>query len=87
MMEYTCPVCGYDRLTEAPYDERGNASYSICPCCDTEFGYDDATAKHETLRNRWIEKGTPWWSKYTPPYVGWNPVTQLDNLRRMSGAK
>jgi hypothetical protein len=36
---YSCPVCGLDGLQE-PGDAEF-ASFEICPCCGTEFGYDD----------------------------------------------
>jgi hypothetical protein len=54
---FTCPVCGYDRLTTKPYetwpppdgveltppyeDLLGRASYEVCPQCGFEFGNDD----------------------------------------------
>ena len=50
----TCPVCGYQHLSQPPYDGHGCASFDICPCCGTEFGYDDSSATHEVLRRRWI---------------------------------
>lgn len=37
-MNYTCPVCYYDKLDEPPYDETGFGSFDICPQCGTEFG-------------------------------------------------
>lgn len=37
-MNYTCPVCYYDKLDESPYDETGFGSFNICPQCGTEFG-------------------------------------------------
>jgi transcription elongation factor Elf1 len=59
---FACPVCGYAGLDEAPYDELGCASYGICPCCGTQFGYDDASVAHADLREAWISNGMPWWS-------------------------
>lgn len=73
-----CPVCGFIGLDEPPYDETGCPSYVICPCCGTEFGYDDTTAAHRELRIRWISGGMLWWSKREPPPSGWNPKKQLD---------
>lgn len=50
-----CPVCGYlGCLIE---------DWHICPCCGTEFGYDDAGRTHAELRRRWIDGGMKWWSK------------------------
>lgn len=70
-MNYTCPVCGYDNL------ERPPADYHICPCCGTEFGYDDFTFSHGELRKRWIANGMRWHRRRTGPPPGWNPITQL----------
>jgi hypothetical protein len=41
---YRCPVCSATSLTEPAYDYFGLPSYSICPDCGTEFGFDDAYA-------------------------------------------
>ncbi len=70
-MTYHCPVCGYANLVEPPAD------YNICPCCGTEFGYDDLAHSWEQLRQRWLSKGAPWFSRHTPPPSEWNPVAQL----------
>jgi len=72
-----CPVCGFPRLDEPPYDEDGCATFGICPSCGTEFGYDDSNIKHEELRRRWIEKGMPWWSQRQGPPEGWDGHRQL----------
>ena len=71
MNRITCPVCGYDRLDKPPAD------FAICPCCGTEFGYDDYAASIEELRLRWIRSGAPWFSRHTPPPPAWNPYRQL----------
>lgn len=74
---YVCPVCGYPSLTEAAYDGHGCASYDICPCCGTEFGYDDSTVVHSDLRRKWVSEGMQWWSKYQPKPDDWDPIKQL----------
>jgi hypothetical protein len=74
---FICPVCGYAKLKEPPYDEYGCATYSICPCCGTEFGYDDSSKTHTSLREKWIALGMPWWSTYISPPDGWSPLQQL----------
>jgi hypothetical protein len=74
---FSCPVCRYAQLREQPYDEYGCATYSICPCCGTEFGYDDSIKTHIVLREKWISLGMPWWSTHILPPDGWNPVQQL----------
>ena len=70
-MKYTCPVCGYDQLIYPPKD------YMICPCCLTEFGYDDFTASHAQLRAKWIAEGAVWKSKHTPAPNNRSPLRQL----------
>lgn len=72
-----CPVCGYTQLSEPAYDKSGLASFQVCPCCGTQFGYDDATTTHDALRERWMTGGKLWWSSATPPPRGWNPEEQL----------
>ena len=74
---YMCPVCGYFGLTEPAYDEQGCSSFEICPCCGSEFGYDDATLSHEHLRENWVKNGALWWSSSVLPPVGWDPIQQL----------
>jgi hypothetical protein len=78
---YTCPVCGFGGLSEPPYDEHGNASFDICPCCGTEYGYHDATASHDELRRLWLAAGAPWRSQAVPPPPGWDPRSQLAAAR------
>lgn len=70
-MTYRCPVCGYTQLPRPPCD------YLICPCCGTEFGYDDYATVHEQLRQRWMALGAPWFSRTRLVPQGWNSVVQL----------
>lgn len=70
-VNFTCPICRYDKLTDPPAD------HEICPCCGTEFGEDDYDKTHETLRWNWIARGMPWFSRQTKPPANWNPETQL----------
>jgi len=51
--------------------------FHICPCCGTEFGYDEFGLSHSYLRGQWIRLGCKWWSKYDQPPAGWNPRQQL----------
>lgn len=74
---FICPVCGYPDLDEAAYDSYGCATYNICPCCGTEFGYDDSEISHFSLRQRWITNGMKWWSEHLPPPDNWSPIQQL----------
>ena len=68
-MKYRCPVCLFARLPYPPSD------YHICPCCGTEFGYDDAEFSHEQLRQMWVASG-PYWFFGKPPQ-NWDPWMQL----------
>src|ERR1700676_2960496 len=68
-MNFSCPVCFYDRLPYPPRD------YHICPCCGTEFENDDASVSHEELLHRWIREGAKWFDG-TPPQA-WDPWSQL----------
>src|ERR1700745_2695211 len=74
---FVCPVCGYAGLGEAPYDEFGCASFGICPCCGTEFGYDDSSVAHADLRKKWVSGGMLWWSNRLLAPRGWDPVAQM----------
>lgn len=65
-----CPVCGYE-LDTPP------VNHSICPCCGTEFGYQDRGRSYEELRSSWIERGAHWWSPVDPLPTNWNSSTQL----------
>jgi transcription elongation factor Elf1 len=75
--KFVCPVCGYAGLSEPPVDEKGCASFEICPSCGTEFGYDDAKRSHADLRNAWLSAGAPWRSRATQPPPGWSGLEQL----------
>jgi len=79
-LRFSCPVCGFDRLTAPPYDEFNCATFEICPSCGTEFGYDDANVSVAILRQNWIEKGMPWFSQNTPKPMDWDPFDQLKNV-------
>lgn len=80
-----CPVCGYDGLLEPAYDSFGDPSFEICPCCSVEFGYEDASRSHESLREEWVAKGMPWWSDVRKPPAGWDPVKQLRTVTESPG--
>lgn len=54
--------------------EEGN----ICPCCGTEFGYDDDLGvTYRQLRDLWVQNGAPWFSPVVTPKPDWNPLRQL----------
>jgi hypothetical protein len=78
-MKYTCPVCGWPELHEAPRDSEGGASFEICPSCGFEFGFDDDDQglTYEAARAAWIEAGMQWWSTSRPGPVDWDAAKQL----------
>lgn len=70
---YICPVCGYPDL------DTPSRMGEICPSCGVEFGYDDDLGvSYEDLRNRWLERGAPWFSRATHPPPQWNALNQLE---------
>ena len=81
-MDTLCPVCGM-HLDSAAWTD-GLASFDICPCCGTQFGYDDCCggdaavrrAWYRQARKAWVAGGMRWWSSHKPP-AGWDPVRQL----------
>ena len=78
---YICPVCGYDKLMEEPFDKDGNPSYEICNCCGFEFGYDDGSegVTPDFYRKEWIGQGAKWFNiKFKPEE--WNLQEQLKNI-------
>lgn len=78
---YICPICGYNKLVEKPYDNKGNPSYEICNCCGYEYGFDDGSCSmnFDEYRKSWISKGAKWFNpKKKPP--NWSLQAQLSNL-------
>jgi hypothetical protein len=86
-----CPVCGIlgrPGEEDAWHDigERSVnglpivlGSYSICPCCNTEFGNDDAPNPGESLAHAWASLRRRWLDR-----VGWTKDA-LEQLRRNLG--
>ena len=62
-----CPVCGF-----GPWEE-SIVSCDICPCCFTEYGFDDTEARQK----EWIKK--PWFEKQEYMPSDWDPRKQLAN--------
>jgi hypothetical protein len=71
---HICPICGYDRLSEPPLN------FTICPCCGTEFEYDDVLSSRAQLRAGWLRDGAKWWSTVDSPPIGWDPFLQVSQL-------
>jgi hypothetical protein len=76
-MTYLCPVCAFAGLTEPHVDVTGSPTYSICPCCGTQFGADDLEKPHEELRQEWVAAGAEWWSQNELAPPGWDAKAQL----------
>lgn len=80
-----CLVCGLDCVTVGvgePWGASGrDPSFDFCPCCGTEFGYQDSTLDGaRASRRRWLSAGAKWtYPKYGPP-VGWTAESQLEAL-------
>ncbi len=82
-----CPVCGYSKLSDTPYDECGFPTYIICPCCGFEFGFDDESNgfSFEEYRNKWIANGFVFFNKKKKPHL-WNInmlKKQLENIEKV----
>jgi hypothetical protein len=67
----TCPVCGYLYLSNDAIN------HGICPSCGVEFGYDDVTRTHESLRLEWFRHGAEWFDKNVSPPLQWDPIEQV----------
>lgn len=70
-MSHQCPVCGFTGLVDPPAD------FEICPCCGTEFGFDDDLKSHAELRMEWVMGGMHWFSNANHAPPNWDPVNQL----------
>ena len=62
-----CPICGF-----GPWDEP-IASCDICPCCFTEYGFDDTKDRQgKWIKEKWFEN-----KDFLPD--NWDPDLQLNN--------
>jgi transcription elongation factor Elf1 len=78
---YLCPVCGFDKLKEPPYNKAKEPSYEICPCCGFEFGFDGVNSPtiFADFRRDWIENGAFWFMLKSKP-KDWDLKKQLKNI-------
>jgi hypothetical protein len=83
-----CPVCGFDGLSEAAFDEHGMPSYEVCPCCGFEFGFDSQNdpVAFGRYRATWLKSGASWFLKKRKP-KRWNKLRQLKNLSGSQGPR
>jgi hypothetical protein len=56
-----CRVCGY-RSEIAPWGSDGRQpTFAICPCCECEWGYQDALPESaRAYRATWLAAGAKW---------------------------
>lgn len=79
---FICPVCGFDGLEEKALDNetwKDYYTYEVCPCCDTEFGFDNYKFSYSTLRTNWFKNGASFKYLEDKP-EDWNLENQLKNL-------
>lgn len=84
-MNYICLICGFDKLYEPPYDKYSCASFEICPCCGTEFGYHIVHPNQEKitlLKEKWIKNGMIFNNNNRIP-LNWSSSEQLKNLNKI----
>lgn len=77
-----CPVCGFEYLDEKVLDNetwKDFYTYEICPCCDTEFGFDNCNCSYSDLRIKWFKGGAKFNYNNDMP-ENWNLENQLKNL-------
>ena len=77
---FLCRVCGLEQA-DPPWGEDGKtASFLICHCCGTEFGYEDVKPiSAKKARERWLSQGSPWfWPKDKPE--NWDLEEQLQQI-------
>lgn len=75
-----CRVCGHDH-GDFIWGEDGNtASFEICDCCGTEFGYEDATLEGIIKkRKEWIDSGAHWNNSKAKPQ-NWTLEKALESI-------
>lgn len=62
-----CRVCGYRWPTPPWGDDGESPDFDICPCCEVEAGYEDASPEGaRRYRAEWLANGAPWADESTP---------------------
>ena len=73
---FGCPICGHP-LPEAPYEPgNGEPSFTWCPCCECQFGWDDRIGprdlpgskllRWDELRREWERRAPPCGEEHLP---------------------
>ncbi|REK84672.1 hypothetical protein DY245_42135 [Streptomyces inhibens] len=84
-MGLACFVCGLAQGVPPWGDDGKTPTFDICPCCGSEFGYEDATdAGVFRARRRWSERGYAWEDPKARP-EGWDFGVQLQNALQKNG--
>jgi hypothetical protein len=75
-----CRACGYD-WGEPPWGASGQEpSFWICPCCEVEAGYEDASPEGaRRYREEWLAQGAPW-SDPDEPHDGLSTEERLTHV-------
>jgi hypothetical protein len=76
-VELHCRVCGLEQ-SAPPWGADGTSpTFEICPCCGTEFGYEDGLPDAVTrARELWLKNGAAWFEPNARP-PDWNVDAQL----------
>ena len=76
-----CRVCGFYFEDFQPWGSHGtDPTWDICPCCGTEFGYEDGTLQAVVnARKRWLDAGAPWFAERERP-AEWSLERQLAQI-------
>lgn len=78
---FLCKVCGYNYGDYVWGEDGLSPSHEICPCCGTEFGYEDSNESSILAqRERWLNSGAKWSNPEEKPKK-WSFEEQLKNLK------
>ena len=75
-----CRVCGL-RQESPPWGRDGQSpTFDCCPCCGTEFGFQDATVERvRRTRKQWLASGAQWQEPSERP-PAWKLERQLTRV-------
>jgi hypothetical protein len=80
MHNNNCRVCGFDYGSPPWGDDGQTPLWEYCPCCGTEFGYQDSTyAGVKRKRKEWIDGGKKWLIESEKPH-DWSFDKQIKNI-------
>ena len=74
-----CRVCGLDQEEPAWWGGR-YATFNICDCCGTTFGYEDIDMTSiQIQRGEWLSNPEKWWYPKAKP-SNWDYKKQMKNI-------